>query len=452
MRLRLACTLGSARTRGEAVAGRRSRRAWASGLLACALALSGATTGADEPDPASQPLTALSAGELGRSSHVVLGTLVELREVRGMALAKVHVDRWLKGAGSGDLITVLVAGPGPTADPKRPSAAYLDRRPGATYLLFLAQGASGVAFHLANRIEVRGLEGQEKVRALETQIVLEAVSDPAERARRTLAHFLAAVEAPGPWTRANAARELAYLANVRPRLFTPKVRAQISALIEGAPAPAVRTWLETLMRRLPPPSVGEEPAQVPAEPEAPPAPPPPADGGPEARRQALDAHLRRAGDQAPPRALHLLRQEQDPDLAAWLVDWLAESGHRTALPGLMTAYGRTEERSVREAIVRAVGLLGGDPEVPWLVERLVSPWLREAALLALARIRSAAAVAALEAARTRMERGTDEERDLALRIEHLLSPAFEASERAAGHPLGSGPPGGAAPGSGAGAR
>ncbi len=400
-------------------------------------------------DPARAPergpaMTALAAGELGRSSHVVLCTLLDRREARGLALARLKVERWIKGSGPSDEITVLVAGPRPTNDPQRPSAAYLDRSPGATYLLFLVQGASEVAYTLENRIEIRGLEGQEKVRAVEAQAALEAVADPEERARGVLAHFLGALEGPGPWTRANAARELAFLAGVRPALFTGAVRGRLERLDAQAAAPAVRTWLSALARRLPPaPPEGAPAAAVAPRPDGP-APLPPT-LGPEARQRNLDRLLREAGDQAPVRALLLLRRESDPAQRVWFVDWLAESGHRSALPGLLSLYGQATEPGEREALVRAVGLLGSDREVPWLVERLGSLGVREAALLSLARVRSPDALRALAEAQGRFAAGTEEERDLAVRIGHLLSPAFEAAERVEGRSGPEAPTGSASP-------
>lgn len=380
------------------------------------------------------PLTALEAGELGRSSHVLLGTLVEHRDLRGPALARFAVTRWLKGFAAGQEpasreVTVLVGGPRNTTDKQRPSAAYLDRRPGTTYLLFLSAGASDAAFFLENRIEVRGLEGQEKVRAVEAQVALSAVADSEERGRRTLAHFLGALEGQGPWTRANAARELAYLGGVRPLLFTGPVRSRLRTARDGSSAPTVKRWLDVLLSRLP--ALGTESdrpmlsvPEPPVEPAAPPAP-----ESPQGRIDALDRLLRSAGPTAPARALRLYQQEPDPEVQAWLVDWLADSGHAEALPSLRAAYASADAPCVREALVRATGLLGGDADLAWLEDRLLSPHLVDAALLALARLRTPAARAVLERLARRYATGTEEQRDLGTRIQVLLSPAFEDSDR-----------------------
>ncbi len=81
---------------------------------------------------------------------------------------------------------------------------------------------------------------------------------------------------------------------------------------------------------------------------------------------------------------------------------------------------------VRERIVRTVGLLGGAADVPWIAERLRSPTVRRAALIALARIGTKPARAQLVRAQVK---STAEEGRW---IEYLLSPAFGAGERKAG--------------------
>lgn len=389
------------------------------------------------------PLTALAAGPLGRSTHVVLGEVLERQGEREISIVRVRVERWLRGHADEPEIHVLVGGPAPTADARRPSAPYFSGKAGASYLLFLARRERGTAFALENRIEVAGLEAQEKVAAVEAQIGLAAIAEPEERARRVLAHFLTALTAPGAWTRANAARELNYLATVRPQAFAPVARLRLQRVADGpATAPAVRTWLRNLLTVLGP--EGDDAAAGRTEPPA----PQPEDRAPELgpaagaalpvadRIGALDAALARSGADAPRRALVLYREIAQPPIRAWLVDWLAESGHAAALPLLRLAYATEDEPVVREALVRATGLLGSEADVPWLVERLQNARLVEHALLALARVRSPAALEALRAFRARCVAGDDEQRDLAGRIDLLLSPAFEEGERLGGHRLG----------------
>lgn len=433
-------------------------------VLPALLALLGAALGgrawAEPPaSPAPAPLTALEAGELGRATDVLLGTLLEQRDLRGPALARFAVVRWLKGgpalgeAGRGaDVpglpavparpaeVLVLVGGPRNTADKQRPSAAYLDRRPGTTYVLFLVAASGDATYRLENRIEIRGLEGQEKVRAIEAQVALSACPDPELRARRTRDHLLGALQANGAWTRANAARELSYLSGVRPDLFPREVRTAIEEARDATSAPAVRRWLDALLARLPPldsraprervpvPAPAAEAGGAAGSAPAAAAPTVPAPGG-AARIDLLDAALRSAGPRAATRALVLFREEQEPEVQAWLVDWLADSGHAEALPALRAAYATADAPVVREALVRATGLLGGEADVAWLKERLLSPHLRDAAVLALARLRTPTARAALEQLAAASAAGSEEQRDLARRIEVLLSSAFEDADR-----------------------
>jgi hypothetical protein len=195
----------------------------------------------------------------------------------------------------------------------------------------------------------------------------------------------------------------------------------------------VKTWLQSLLTLLGPGSDLSTPVAAPGAPatlEPSPQPLPTAQPTTPAERIALlDGVLTRSGEAAPRRALLLFRDTPEPEVRAWLVDWLAESGHASTLPALRAAYGREDEPLVREALVRAVGLLGTDADVAWLVERLGSARLVEAALLALARVRSPAALEALRAHRTQCLTGSEEDRELAERIEHLLSPAFEVGEQ-----------------------
>jgi hypothetical protein len=237
-------------------------------------------------------------------------------------------------------------GTGPRGEPWG-TGPTLKSRPGSSYLLFLSQRSAGVAFALENRIELRGLDSLEKTAAVEAQIGLAAIADPDERGRRVLAHFLEALKTSGAWTRANAARELNYLAGVRPGLFDARTRARLRRVLEGPSAPAVKTWLRNLESRLGPAEGEDAFAPVPPEP-ARAALPTAAESVPAAldvpgRIAVLDDVLTRSGDAAPARALILFRDAQEPVVKAWIVDWLAESGHASALPALRGAYAREEE-------------------------------------------------------------------------------------------------------------
>jgi hypothetical protein len=389
---------------------------------------------------ASAPLTALAAGELGRASHVALGTVVEVKPYQGMLIARCSIERWLKGEPEGTDVSVVVHGPRPGLHARQVTRPFLETGPGDLLLLFLARRPGGVTFSLENRSEIVGPEGAEKVRAVESQVRLEAIPDVEARARAVLLHFLGALEGRGAWTRANAARELHYLAQRRPDVFTLEARDRIAYLAEGGAAPAVKAWLRALVELLENAPVGRRPGSTPT-----PGPVAPVPAAVEAvvpeddesvRLARLDALLASTPDAGAERALKLLHDRPEPALRAWIVDWLAESGHAAVLPQLRTSYAREDSATVREAIVRAHGLLGGEDDVPWLVERLANARLVDAALLALARIRGPKALAALEQHRVRCLTGDEEQQARAARIEHLLSPVFEDSERTGGHRLG----------------
>lgn len=408
---------------------------------AALLGLVGAAANEEGARPHGPPLTALAATELGRASHVALGSVIEVKPFQGRLIARCAVERWLKGEAQGSDISVVVHGPRPGLNPREVTKPYLVSAPGDLLLLFLSRRSGGVSFTLENRIEIFGPEGTEKVRAVETQVRLQAIADPDARARAVLSHFLGALEGRGAWTRANAARELHHLAQQRPDVFGLDARDRLSYLATGGAAPAVKAWLRAviqLLDRAPVlhrPRVAPENVPPPTAP-APEAPDAPAQDDESVRLARLDALLAGAEDSGAKRALMLLRDRPEPALRAWVVDWLAESGHAATLPALRSWYGREEALEVRQAVVRAHGLLGSEADVPWLVERLQNASLVEAALLALARIRGPLALAALEAHRTQCLQGGEEGLDRALRIEHLLSPVFEEAERTGGHRLG----------------
>ncbi len=438
-----------------------SCRALLGGAWVClVLALGGGRVQAEIPQVEGPAFTALAAGELGRSTHVALGTVTSLRDVRGLAIAHVAVERWLRGTHGAATITVMVGGPRAGLQPKQPSLPLLERRTGVTYVLFLVQRDEGEAFALENRQVVEGLEGLERVRAVEAQIELAAIPEAETRSRRVLQHFLGALESRGVWTRANAARELNHLALVRPEVFGESARARVARAADGTVSPTVRSWLSTLVRRLGALPVQKEVPRAPAT-AAPPqpsllAPPlapladPSASASNEDAEQAmarLDARLLESGAEAPTVALHLLRRLTDVRQRVFVIDWLAAAGHAEALTGLRAFYAQEEEPDVRAAVIRAHGFLGKEADVSWLCERLGNARLVETALLSLARLRTPAARRALETFRAQHVNGGEDDQELARKVEHLLSPAFEEAERAAaarpeaGPPLG-GPPGG----------
>lgn len=389
--------------------------------------------------PHGPPMTTLAAGTLARSSHIALGKVVRMRDLRGQALAHVKVERWLGPAGPLGEVPVIVAGPrlGPVTE-RQPVQPWFEGPSDAAYIFFLRRGEGGEAFELVNRQALDGVEGVERLRVLDAEVALAAVVDPVERAGRTRDHLLAALEGRGTWTRAYAARELGSLLSAWPAAFDLGTRARIERAAGKATAPALRTRLGEVLRRLdqlpaqPAPAAPHEalPA-LPTQPDPGSAPAEAAAEGdaPDVVLARLDGVLEAAGADAPRRAGVLLRKLEPALQRQAVVDWLSAAGHASALPMLREHYVREEAFEVRAAIVRAHGLLGGAGDVPWLAERLGNARLLEVTLVALARLRLPAARQALEAFAAPRRAGSEEERALAAKVDLLLDPAFEAAGR-----------------------
>lgn len=381
------------------------------------------------------PLTTLAAGALARATHVALGRVVRVRDLRGQAIAHLEVERWLGPAGPPGEVTLIVTGPRLGRMSKDQTVLpWFQGASDAAYVFFLWRRPGGEAFELVNRQVLDGLEGLERLRVLEAEVTLCALSDPHVRARRTLEHLLACLEGRGTWTRSYAARELGTLLGAWPAAFDEAARARIDRAAGKATAPALRSSLAALVQRL----EALRPA-VPALPGgAGPGLPLPLPGAPvvpaEAREddppdvvlERLDGVLEAAGAQAPARAALLLRRLGPARQRQAVVDWLAAAGHVQALPMLREHYAREEALEVRSAIVRAHGVLGGAAEVPWLEERLGNALLQEVALVALARLRCPEARGVLEAFAAARRQGRPEEQELAAKVDLLLDPAFEA--------------------------
>lgn len=409
-------------------------------LLACLLLLAPGRLAAAEGTlaPVAGPaMTTLAAGTLARSTHVALGRVARLRDLRGQALAHVQVERWLGPSGPAGEVTVIVTGPrtGPVSR-DLPIQPWFEGSSEAAYLFFLRRRPGGEAFELVNRQVLDGLEGIERLRMLDAEVTLAAIADPAERARRTCEHLLAALEGRGTWSRAYAARELVTLLEAWPAALDAGARARIERASTKATAPALRTALAALLRRMEalPPAAGSLPGPGPGsgpEPQPVPGPGPDeadarADDAPEVVLGRLDGVLEAAGDEAPARAAVLLRRLEPAAQRQAVVDWLAAAGHGAALPMLREHYVREEALEVRAAIVRAHGLLGAAPDVAWLAERLASARLLEVTLVALARLRLPQARAVLDAFAAPLRAGSEEQQALAAKVDLLLDPAFEA--------------------------
>ena len=158
---------------------------------------------------------------------------------------------------------------------------------------------------------------------------------------------------------------------------------------------------------------------------------------PEDEKARLRAYLQEVGrSRGAPLALVLeVASAESTTLQVDLVERLALRGGAEFLPGLRARYSRVTDTDVHQAIVRAVGWVGGTGDVPWLIDRLRNGRIRRETMFALARIRTPEAVAALEAIRAGRANSVGAD-DIVPLAEYLLSGAFVEVERAEGRAVG----------------
>ncbi len=393
--------------------------------LPAGLARSDGTPGADVLGP---PMTALDAGALRPSDLVVVGHLARLHGERSPQVAEIQVEEVVRGPKL-DRVMVLVGGPHPTNDEQHPSAPYFDTRSSRRVALFLGRSGDGVAWRLLTLFDVAGDVGQEKLEMLRRHVELAAIVSPDERARATRDELVSRLLGGGVWTRVHAARELVYLAGVRPDVFDAAVTARLESVADRVRTPAEKTWLMRLLGIV---TKGRAPTRVDRDATATPpdalARAVTAAPDDDARVAVLERALESGGRRALPAIFHAL-PETRPAVRRRVFDLLAEGGWREALPLVRDAYAQEDETEVLAAIVRAVGRLGGPPEVPWLVARLESLSVRREALFSLARIRTPEALEALRRFRVRTQVEASGDTDVTALVDYLLSPAFEAVDR-----------------------
>lgn len=406
---------------------------WRVSSLAFVLALSGVAFAADPPSRTrviGKPLTAMAAGVLAQADRIVVGRVLEVRtRGKGLQIARIGVDRTLEGE-KGASLTVFVGGPRPTDDKSLPSVPYLTAHPTRRSVLFLARRGKGEAWRLVTAISAEGDIGKEKARILERHIELARIVETDTRARRTRDFLIESLAGKGTWTRVHAARELHHLLSVYPITFDAASIERIEAAARKVRLPAQRKWLTKLLERL---------ECAPPAPQRLPEPPgatelrttlgeaPTEDGKVEVLRAALE----RSGTRGLGVVLRVL-QGETPAIRIRVIDLLAAGGWHAVVPAIRGLYAQEESADVQRAIVRAVGRLGGQPELTWLVQRTGSLRVRREALLALARLRSPEARESLEKIRERLRKEGDGAEDFVALIDYLLGPAFERIERTRG--------------------
>lgn len=376
------------------------------------------------------PTTALEAGPFSRATAVLSVRVTDVRDIRspggalGQQIVRCRVLKTLKGTvTAGDEVALMVVGQRPTLDPARPSVPYFRKGKHVRYVVFLARGRGRHAWQLQTLYDAEGRVGAEKVAAVTAVATWAAIRDGKAKARQTLLGLIGMLRGRGRWTRPHAARELAYLAQVHPEVFNRGTLGQLNRMAAIGGDQDLRFWLRRVVQILQQHKVDTGEASAAAE----------ASGGDPWReafeaapgsedRRLLLGRLLAAGAERFEKHGWWAWVRMEPSSRVWLLEALVHAERRSAVAKLRVFYGSAVAPEVREGIVRTVGLLGGDGDVAWLAERLASKTARRTALIALARVRTPAALKALEAAR---KTSPPEE---ALWIDYLLSPAFEATD------------------------
>ena len=380
------------------------------------------------------PMTAIARGPLGRATLVVVGRVRTVRGQQGVQVATLDVEQVVRGRLPDGELTIIAGGPRPTGDRQRPSLPYLREGDSERRVFFLSRAKDGIALRLETLFDADGMIGEEKTRTLIEHARLMDMPDPDRRARATLTWLLEAQKASGTWTRVHAARELNFLARVRPDVFDAAARHAVDQAARTSRVATQRTWLCRALK-----SLACLPVDLESEVQVPP------------ELRVLYAGLEAAETEEERLAVYLQEVErsrgaplarildvaadEDVALQITLVEELVRRPRPDTVHALRARYSRVPESEMHGAIVRAVGFLGDEADVPWLVARLGNGRIRRDTMFALARIRTADAVAALEAIRKGGANSAGAS-DIIPLAEYLLSGAFEEVERAEGRAVG----------------
>lgn len=360
-----------------------------------------------EPQPPATTL--LEQGPLGRAAVVAVVEVEEVHDVvlsrggLGQQIALCRVLEALKGPeAQGARVAVKVVGHRPTLDPRQPSIPYFKRGVKGRFVAFLGQREDGHAYDLIDLYAARGPDAEGRLAAVRAAARLARIEEAGLKARETLAWLLEALGSEHRWLQGHAARDAHHLLSVAPAAFDARARERLGRIAGRVRDPDARWWLGRLLERL-----RDEAGAAPLGPRH--------DPWERAFLALVTTEERLAA------ALAVLEEPQPFEQRRARVRWIwaeAEPSLRRALVEATAArheaawvaewrlrYPGEEDPEVREALVRAVGILGSAADVPWLIERSHNPRLLRPALVALARRATPEARARLEAVARAMEQG-----------------------------------------------
>lgn len=385
------------------------------------LALVAGAMPAAQADEESPSITRLERGRWEPADAIIRARIESVRDARapggtlGRQVVRARAQQVFKGPIQAEqLFTIVVYGQRPTLDPSRPSVPYFQDGKKSEHILFLERGADAHAWSLQTLFDLDGPAGGEQLQAMATLATWRTIKEPAAKSERVLKDLLRMLTSGGSWSKTYAAREVAWLAETRPEVFDAKSRRTLQRVAPMGTTRDQRYWTRRALERLTA-DRRERTSEISE-----------TDPWRRAFLTADDTELRiklltrlhaSSGKLFDTNAWWAWRR-LEPSLRVWFLDALIESKRTGIADDLRRAYGVEDDAETREALVRALGFLGTDDDVAWLVERTGNERLRRAALLALGRLRTPKARVAL--AEAKAADWADE--DLKAWIDHLLGP------------------------------
>ncbi len=374
--------------------------------------------------PGDGAVTVLGTGPLRKARVVVRGVLEKVAALEfGVEVATIKVEETLWGESPGkDRIRIL----------SNETGYFARVSPEAIYFVEPMEGGGRFTCHAV--VDGVGAEGAARVAAVRRSLDIER-RPAAERPAALRAACFESLGAPDSWTRQNAGRELAHLAEILPRAFSAEDLKDLRRAAQRERDSDLRRFLVATAQVLA--RAAEEGGLAPGDGKTVTLRGAPLlrrlreDPDPKARRAAAEAAAGEgeAGNEALAEALE---KDADAGVRTAAAEALGSGGSAAAGPVLLRRAKEDPDPGVRGAAVEALGILGVGSAVPRLLEIARSdPPVSRGALFALARIRTADAVEALKGVRVEAadskDAGAREAREL---IDFLLSEDFLRQEEA----------------------